>query len=143
MEFDEIRPIITGTLGGLVAIVLGNLWLKRAPRTFNGKSREWLTATYRHAIFVANALLATGAGIGIALYPIAGFANSDWKPLGLGFGGGCLAALLALSIIPLLTRGSPRDAYAAYAISQRTPQIILYPILILGITLFFFAFVSG
>lgn len=72
----------------------------------------------------------------LALHLYGGFSNHDWRPLGLGFGGGSLAALLALTILPLLSRGSPREAYVAYAINQKMPMPVLYGLLTVGVALF-------
>lgn len=136
MEFEDVRPYISGLAGGLIATLLGVYWARRAPRTIRGKSREWLADTYRLSIFWANGALMTGILGSLALYVFGLFADNQWEPLGLGFGGGCVGALIALTLVPLLTRGSPRDAFSAYAISQKTPAPILYSILAFGAVLF-------
>ena len=78
------------------------------------------------AIRIANGLLACGGVAALSLYWLGWFDEHQWQPLGLGFGGGSTAALLALAVLPLVWGGAPRDAFVAYAISQRAPAWLLY-----------------
>lgn len=64
---------------------------------------------------------------------VGGFAQTDWRPVAFGFGGGCLAAFLALVLLPLAMRGSLREAFIAFAIAQRPPVAVLAGILSIGV----------
>lgn len=136
MEFSDIRPIFSGLIGGAIAVGLTAFWAKWVPTKTNGKSAASLLERYRRTIRIANILLAAGLVAGTASYQFGGFANNDWRPLALCIGGGASAALLALAVIPWLTGGTPREAYAAYAISQKSPMLVLYPLLACGVVLF-------
>ena len=50
--------------------------------------------------------------------------------LALGVGIGSIGALLVLPACALLGRRSPKEAYAAFAIAQKTPPVLVYGILI-------------
>jgi len=133
MEFAEFRPILVSFLTALVVLGLARLWARWLPGRVNGKPAAWLVDTYRGTIRLANALFLGGCLLGIALYPLADFPSNDWRPVGLGLGGGCAMAVLVLLLYPLAWRGSPREACAAFAIAQGTPVPILYSLLGIGI----------
>jgi hypothetical protein len=99
-------------------------------------SAQWLLDNYRGTIRIANFLLAGGLAAALASYQFGGFSKHDWRPFAVGIGGGAVAALLALALVPLLSGGKPSEAYTAYAIAQKTPMLILYAILGSGIVLF-------
>ena len=141
MDFDNIRPIVSGILGGAVALWLGSLWEGRQSRTAR-RSNERLLRSHRLAVYLASGCFFAGLLFGVTLYPLAGFAQTDWRPLGLGFGGGCLAALLVLTAMPVLTGGRIRDAFAAFAVSERSPALFIYAILGGGVLAFLLALVS-
>jgi len=126
VEFSDIRPIISGLVGGLVAIGLAKSWERWVPKASGDKPAAYLLDTYRGAIRIANGLLACGGVAALSLYWLGWFDEHQWQPLGLGFGGGSTAALLALAVLPLVWGGAPRDAFVAYAISQRAPAWLLY-----------------
>jgi hypothetical protein len=58
-------------------------------------SREELLNHHRAAVYVANGLFLLGLFAGIALYPLGGFANTDWQPFGVGYGLASVLPLLA------------------------------------------------
>lgn len=136
MDFESIRPILSGLLGGILAILFCNALSRWVPQICNGKSAETLIRENRVAIWLANALLFAGLLASIAIYQVGFLLNDDWRGGGLGAGGGCIVALAMLPVVALVTGHSPKEAYVAYAISQRTPITLLYGILVLGVVLF-------
>lgn len=139
MEFDAIRPILSGVIGGAIATWLAGRWAKRLPSHLGSKSREQLLHQHRTAVFVANALFFLGLCIGIALYPLGGFASTDWRPFGLGVGIASLSPLLALPLVSVLKGQSPRGAYVAFAWGQGSPLSVTYGLLGAGSVTFFWA----
>jgi membrane-associated HD superfamily phosphohydrolase len=136
MEIESIRPILSGLLGGLLAIFFCNALSRWIPQICNGKSAEILIRENRVAIWLANALLFGGLIASIAIIQTGLLLNDDWRSAGLGAGGGCIAALAVLAAMALVTGHSPKEAYVAYAISQRTPMALLYGILVVGVVSF-------
>jgi len=136
MEFDSIRPIFSGLLGGLIAVVLCN-WMSRwVPVVCNRKGVATLLRQNRIGIWLANILFFVGLIGGIAIYQLGYLPETDWRGLALGFGSGCLTALLILPASAILSGRSPKEALVAYAISQKTPTILLYGILCFGVACF-------
>ncbi|MYN26850.1 hypothetical protein [Duganella levis] len=136
MEFESIRPIISGLLGGLLAIAFCIALARWVPRIFNGKNAETLIRQNRISIGIANFLLFLGLLVGICIYMSGFLLNDDWRGLALGAGGGSIAALAALPLVALVTGNRPKEAYVAFAISQKTPVPLLYGVLVLAVALF-------
>ena len=121
MDFDSIRPILSGVAGGVIATWLTTRLARSLPESYNAKPRDALLRQHRVAVHIANALLLAGLLLGVALYPLAGFANTDATPLLWGFG---LASVLPLAALYLVSVGlgrSAKEAYVAFAIGQGTP----------------------
>jgi hypothetical protein len=135
MEFSEYRPIISGLLGGLVATVLCAAWARWLPRGMNGKSSEVLALQHRTGIWLANAAFFSGICLALYLYGWAGYASNDWRPIALGIGVAFSAPLVILPLVAWSRRCSPAEAYVAFALSQKMPVFLLYPLLALGIPL--------
>jgi hypothetical protein len=142
MEFESTRPIISGFLGGLVAIIFCAALARWVPGICNGKDAETLIRENRIGIWIANLLLFFGVLAGIGIYMFGVLLNDDWRGLALGAGGGSIAALAALPVIALVTGNSPKEAYVAFAISQKTPVSLLYGLLVLVVALFLTAATS-
>ncbi len=106
------------------------------PKICDGKRAETLIFENRLAIWLANALLLGGLIAGFAIIQIGLLANNDWRSNALGAGGGCVAALAALPLVAIVTGRSPKEAYVAYAIYQKTPMSLPYGILALGVVSF-------
>ena len=142
MEFDSIRPVISGVIGGIIATWLASRWARNLPASYNFKSRNALFKEHRLAIWVANTLFFVGLFFGVALYRIGGFADTDWRPLLWGFGLASVLPLLALAVMPLVSGRSIKEAYVAYALGQGSPLWATYSILGAGTVAFFFAVAS-
>ncbi|WP_377154432.1 hypothetical protein ACFJIX_20760 [Roseateles sp. UC29_93] len=132
-EFETLRPVISGVLGGAAAMVFCAAVARWVPTVSNGKNAATLVRENRVAILVCNAIIFSGLLVGIGLYQTGIFAHNDWRGLALSVGGGSALGLLTLPLQALAARRNPREAYVAYAISQRTPIVVLYAILILVI----------
>lgn len=142
MEFDSIRPAISGVIGGIIASWLTSRWARNLPSHYKGWSRNYLLRRHRPAIWTANALFFIGLCSGIALYPMGGFANTDWRPLLLGFGLASVLPLLALAFVSLLSGRNLNEAYVAFALGHGSPLWATYGILGAGTVAFFFALAS-
>lgn len=142
MDFDLIRPVFSGLVGGVLAVFFCYALSRWVPQVCNGKSAETLIRENRAAIWIANALFLGGLLAGIAIYQLGFLPNDDWRGLALGAGGGSLAALLVLPLLALMMGRSPKEAYVAYAISLKTPVALVYGILMLCAVAFAAAFSS-
>jgi hypothetical protein len=129
MEFESIRPVLSGVAGGIIATWLTSRWSRRLPSRHNGKSRDLLLRRHRPAIWTANALFFLGLVFGVALYRIGGFDSTDWRPLGLGFGLASVLPLLAIFVVSILSGRSPREAYVAFSFGQGMPLWATYGLL--------------
>jgi hypothetical protein len=132
MELESIRPILSGLLGGLLAAVFCAALARWVPRVRNGKGAATLIRENRIAILLANTLLFGGLVGALALIQTGVLMRNDWRSLGLGLGGGCVAALAVLPVAALLTGRRASETCVAYAIAQKTPMALLYGLLVLG-----------
>lgn len=139
MEFGELRPVLSGLAGGLIAIWLGTALGRWIPEVCNQKRTEILVIEYRYAIWCANILLVLGLIATMALFSLQVIRSDDWRALGIGIGGGSFAALISLAIFGI-SKGSPlKEAYVAYAVSQKVPLFLIYGILTICVAGFFVA----
>lgn len=142
MEFESIRPVLSGVAGGIIATWLTSRWSRRLTSRHNGKSRDALLRQHRPAIWTANTLFFLGLIFGVALYRIGGFDNSDWRPLGLGFGLASVLPLLAIFIVSILSGRDPRAGYVAFSFGQGMSLWATYGLLGAGSVAFVFALAS-
>ena len=138
MQYEH-SPVVSGVIGGLIAMGLAWLWSGWLPKGQNGKSADTLKLQYRTEVWLANA--ATGAGIlgALAMYFWGGYASNDWRPLALGFGFAFSAPLVVLPLVASFRGGKASEAFTAYALAQKTPPALLFPLLALGIAALLFA----
>ncbi|OON62070.1 hypothetical protein B0920_00825 [Massilia sp. KIM] len=124
------RALLSGAIGGAIANVLCvylRRWLKDA---CDKKDAAMLLHHYRVAIWSANVLLFCGGLAGIAVYQLGWFARDDWRGFAVCVGAGGCAAMIALLLLSLGLRGTPKEALVAYTIAQRTPAVLLYAIFV-------------
>ena len=133
MEFDSIRPILSGLAGAAIAGWLATRWARTLPQGYRSKTREQLLRDHKVAVYTANALFLAGLFFGIALYKLGGYASSDPWPMAIGFGVASAAPLLALIVISALSGRSVKEAYVAFAWGQGTPIWATYGVLGLGL----------
>ena len=139
MDFTEYRPILSGLLGGLVATILCAAWSKWLPRGMNGKAADILLLQHRVAVRLANAAFLAGIGIALYMYVWGGYVSNDWRPIALGTGISLTAPLVILPLVAWSRRCSAGEAYVAFALNQRMPVFVLYPLLVVGVALLAFA----
>jgi hypothetical protein len=139
MEFDSIRPVISGVIGGIIATWLTSRWARDLPTHYGTKPRETLSRQHRTAIWAANVLFFVGLCDGIALYPLGGFADTDWRPLLWGFGLASVLPILAIGVISLVSGRNLKEAYVAFALGQGSPLWATYVPLGAGVVAFIFA----
>ena len=140
MDFDTIRPIISGSIGGVIAIFLYNKWSKDLPKSFNNKSRSQLIRENKGIIRTANILFILSIAAAFLVYKFGIINRNDWRGFALFVGFGCFSPLICMYLF-YITRGSKRvgEAFVAYSISQRTPAKLLFIIMLLGSIAFFAA----
>jgi len=131
MDLESIRPVFSGLVGGLLAILFCYGLSRWVPQVCNRKSAATLVRENRAGIWLANGIFFGGLLAGIAIYQFGFLPNDDWRGLALGAGAGSLAALGALAVLALVTGHSLKEAYVAYAVSQKTPVVLVYGILLL------------
>ena len=139
MDFDSIRPILSGVAGGVIATWLTTRLARSLPESYNAKPRDVLLRQHRVAVHTANALFLAGLFLGVALYPLGGFANTDATPLLWGFGLASVLPLVALYFVSVGFGRSAKEAYVAFAIGQGAPIWMTYGILGAGVVAFLFA----
>lgn len=135
MEWDSIRPVLSGSLGGTLAVLLCRALSRWIPRTCNGKHARTLVREYRWGIRCANLAVFAGLIGGISIYQCGYLPADDWRGLALGVGAGSLLALVSLSVAGLARR-SPREALVAFAMSQSLPLPLLYALAVAAIAAF-------
>jgi len=132
MNLLDFHPIVSGIIGAAIFVWLAKKWSKRIPKNTSGKGRERLLAEHKITIHIANGLALLGLISGLVTY-LSGWLNKhDWRGLGLGLG---LMSILPLTYITVVNamRGIPaiKQCMVAYAISQKTPVIVLFTIMAL------------
>jgi hypothetical protein len=132
MDFDTIRPIISGLIGATIAGWLAVKWAKRLPHATNHTKQQKLAREQRGVVLAAN----IGAGIalatGLVLYLGGILDNRDWRGFGLMMG--LVAFLPSLVIVLCNLRGGVgqiRDGFLAYSIAQKTPPFLLFTLMTL------------
>lgn len=137
MDFDHIRPILSGLIGAAVATWLARKWKRFLPAADSPSRQAHLLQMYKRTTRCANCLLGAGLLIPLCLYVSGVAANNDWRPLALGMGGAGVGIALVMAAAPLVVRGGkPADAFGAYSIAQKSPVIALLPVLAAMVCLF-------
>jgi hypothetical protein len=132
MDFDTIRPVISGLIGATIAGWLAVKWAGRLPHAKSSSKQSSIVDKQRTILRCANIGAGLGIGAGLVLY-FGGFLDRhDWRGLGLAAG---LMALLPLVVIVVgnLRGGmdSIKNGLLAYAIAQKTPVVLLFPLMAL------------
>jgi hypothetical protein len=136
MDSEMVRPIFSGLFGGAIAMAFCRAVSRWVPEVCNGKMTVTLLRENRVGIWVANALFLCGFLVGIGIYQLGLLPNNDWRGLAIGVGGGSILAIAALPLLACFTGSSAKEAYVAFAVSQKTPIVILYGVLVLFIVVF-------
>jgi len=132
MELESYRPVITGLVGGLIAMWLTSRWAKTLPQTFAGKANDQLLREHRWAVWLANALVLVGLGVALVMYKLGGYPGTDLTPILLGFGLAGAMPVLALLAVPLARGQRPAEAFYAFSVGHHTPMGVTYGILAVG-----------
>lgn len=142
MDLSSAGPIFSGVVGGLIAILLCHALARWIPDVCDGKSVEVIVLENRVAIWCANAFFYSGWGASVAIVWLGFLPNDDWRALGLGVGGGSLAALISLPVVGVISGNSPKETFIAYAVSNQSPVLLVYGILLLCVISLMVALVS-
>lgn len=135
-------PVLSGLLGGAIATLICAAWSKWLPKRMNGKHADTLQFQHRWAIRLANLSVIAGLGAALWLYQWGGYATNDWRPMGLGAGAALSSPLLVLPLAAWSRRCSAAEAYVAFALNQKVPLWVLYPLLLLALPLLAFSIAS-
>ena len=130
MSFSEIRPLLSAMIGIAIAGWLKVKWARWVPAMVGTKGREQLLKEHRRSIWVANLLAFVGLFSGLLSFKSGWLNASDWRGLGLGIG---LMCLLPLACLAAANAGGGcaaiKECMVAYAISQKTPPRLLFPVM--------------
>jgi hypothetical protein len=127
MEFESIRPIISGLIGGGISVWLIRRLAKSVPEICGVKGANELVQENKSKILVSNVLFFAALVGGIALYHFGYFERNDWRGLLLVFGVATVAPALFLFLASVAGGAQHvKEVYAAYAVAQRIPLAVLY-----------------
>jgi hypothetical protein len=132
MDFETVRPIVSGLAGAALAAWLCHALSRWVPTVCNGKSAPQLVRENRAAIYLSNACFACGLIGAIAVYKLGHAASNDWRIAAVGFGAGAVAPVLVLPLSAATAGRAPKEALVAYAIAQKIPTALLYAIFAFG-----------
>lgn len=135
MEFEDIRPVFSGLLGGVIAIWVGNYMARKLPKSWAGISTEVLTRKHRVAIYLSNTTFILGIFFGLFLYMQGYFERSDWRGMGIGFGVSCLGPTLILLSSSIIRGHRVMESFFAYGVEQKMPLWLLVFLLGSGVAL--------
>lgn len=130
MNFDTLRPILSGLIGATVAAWLVTKWARWVPQKVGQKGREQLLNEHKTAIRLANVLGFSGMLLGLGCYLSGWLPDNDWRGAGLGVGLWSVLSVGSLAATSV-ARGSEavKESLVAYAISQQTPAWVLFGLL--------------
>ncbi len=124
MDFDTLRPIVSGLIGGAVATWITSKSHKWLPKTYNSKTQSELLSQNRISRYVAVAVFFGGLFGGVLAYSFGLFKSTDATGLAIFFGIAFGAPLLIIPAIAKVTSRNPWEALAAYAISESLPPVL-------------------
>ena len=132
MEFDAVRPVITGVIGGLLSLWLIRRWAPHVPQACNSKTAEQLAAENRGGIIAGNVLFIVTILVGLYLFNSGKVPSNSWRHFLLLMGVALLAPIAAV-LLPTIGKGRGRavEAVIAFAIAERIP---LLGVVLIGIT---------
>ncbi len=130
MNFDSIRPILSGLIGAKIGRRLAVMWAEWLPHANDQARQQKLLKGQAKVIRFANIGAGIGAASGLMLY-FGGFVDShDWRGFGLMLG---LTALLPLLVILFGNAhggiSCVRTGFSGYSLAQKTPPAVLFPLM--------------
>jgi hypothetical protein len=133
MDFEMIRPVVSGLIGGVISAWLLRRLARSVPEACETKGADELVLENKVKILVSNILFFAALIGGVALYHFGHFQRNDWRGLLLAFGIAAVAPALFL-FFSSIAGGAQRvkEAYVAYAVAQRVPIGVLYAGFALG-----------
>lgn len=132
-------PIVSAAVGGTLAGAFCVFWSRWAAEIGTPVREAPLLRQNRLALFASHLASLSGLLIGVSLCVFGCYQGHDWGGLALGVGFGCVAPVLILPLCAFAGRRSVRGAFAAYALSMRTPLPALHAMLIAGSAALFWA----
>ncbi len=134
LEFDAVRPVITGVIGGLLSLWLIRRWAPHVPQAYKAKTADQLAAENRIGIIVGNVLFIATMLVGVYLFKSGQVPSNSWSHLCLVIGVAVLAPLAAV-LLPTIGKGRDRavEAVIAFAIAERIPLLGVALICVVGI----------
>lgn len=132
MDFETIRPLFTGAIGGLLSLWLIRRWAPHVPQAHNSKTAEQLAAENRVGIVAGNVLFIGTILVGLYLFNSGKVPSNSWRHFLLLIGVALLAPVAAV-LLPTIGKGRGRaiEAVIAFAIAERIP---LLGVVLFGIT---------
>lgn len=141
MRLEEFSPVLSGLIGGLIAIWLSWAWERWIAKGYKGRSAEILLSEGRSLCWGA-AIIFFGGVIAIILVPVSVFRNDDWR--GLGVITGCTMNLILFWMwLWSCWRGRTfSEAFITFSISQKIPTIVFSGVFVGAEILFLMASVD-
>ena len=124
MSVEEFSPILSGLLGGLLAIWLSWAWERWITKAYNGRDARLLLSESRSLNLGASVIFIVGLVANIAVYPAGLFRADDWRGLGLVTGCTMNLILLWMWLWSRLRHKTFSEAFVTFAIYQKIPTIV-------------------
>jgi hypothetical protein len=132
MDFETIRPFLSGLIGASIAGWIAVKLAGRIPHAKNTSKQRALVDKDRRTLRYANFGAGIGLGLGFMFY-FGGFLDRhDWR--GVGLGGGLMGFLPLLIIVCRNLRGGMqgiKNGFLAFELATKTPALLL--VLFMGI----------
>lgn len=127
----EMRPLLSGIIGAIIAFLLARVLCKSFPDYYSEERLENVRSEYGTLSRFLNFLSAFGFSSGLSLYYLDMLPRNDWRGFGVALGLTATLPLLFLTII-VARRGINRafNVLNAFARIQHTPRILIYSVLL-------------
>ena len=135
MEFASILPVISGMIGGVIAVWFGSYMSRKLPRSWSGITTEALVVKHKVVIYLSNAAVILGIFFGLFLYFQGYFDKNDWRGMGIGLGVSCLGLIFILLTWSIIRGYRITELFFAYGAAQKMPLWLLAHLLGCGIAM--------
>lgn len=143
MDFESVRPIVSGLIGGVISVWLLNKLANPPSKTWGTKGVDELVQENKAKILISNVLFFASIAGGLLLYHYGYFERNDWRGLALTFGVATVSPAVFLLLSSIYGDGQRfKETFLAYAVAQRVPVVVLYASFALGAVCLFAAFGS-
>lgn len=127
---EEIRPLLSGIIGAIIAFLLARALCKSFPDNYSEERLEDVRSEYGTQSRVLNLLSVFGFSSGLALYFLDLLPRNDWRGFGVALGLTAMLPLLFLAVV-VVRESLNRAVHVlnAFARIQHTPRVLMYSVL--------------